>query len=267
GDARCRGIAGRQHRALSARVLRRAAAAHRDRAGAGAPAVADRLRRTGLGARRLDPGPGAQPARGPATVLWPHVPLHLARPLRRALRVGPRDGDERGTHRRDRALRRDMEQSKGPLYPQPDRRRPRRRVAGAGRGSAMGDGAVSAVPKQAFETLPGGRADARRAGLDALEARLREDLERLCLPAPDWLARPADDEALDVAIVGGGMSGLAAAAALWLLGVHRIRVFDRSPAGEAGPWVTHARMETLRSPKHLTGPALGLPSLTFRAWY
>ena len=131
----------------------------------------------------------------------------------------------------------------------------------------MGDGAVSAVPKQAFETLPGGRADARRAGLDALEARLREDLERLCLPAPDWLARPADDEALDVAIVGGGMSGLAAAAALWLLGVHRIRVFDRSPAGEAGPWVTHARMETLRSPKHLTGPALGLPSLTFRAWY
>jgi len=26
-------------------------------------------------------------------------------------------------------------------------------------------------------------------------------------------------------------------------------------------------METLRSPKHLTGPALGQPSLTFRAWY
>src|SRR3546814_6670871 len=26
-------------------------------------------------------------------------------------------------------------------------------------------------------------------------------------------------------------------------------------------------METLRSPKHLTGPAMGVPSLTFRAWY
>ena len=28
-----------------------------------------------------------------------------------------------------------------------------------------------------------------------------------------------------------------------------------------------ARMDTLRSPKHLTGPDLGVPSLTFRAWY
>src|ERR1700685_2205048 len=26
-------------------------------------------------------------------------------------------------------------------------------------------------------------------------------------------------------------------------------------------------METLRSPKHLSGPAMGVPSLTFRAWY
>lgn len=104
-------------------------------------------------------------------------------------------------------------------------------------------------------------------GLAALEARLHEDLERLCLPAEDWLARPADDPTLDVAIVGGGMSGLAAAAQLWLLGVHKIRVFDSNPAGEAGPWLTHARMETLRSPKDLVGPALGLPSLTFRAWY
>ncbi len=105
------------------------------------------------------------------------------------------------------------------------------------------------------------------SGLTALEARLREDLERLCLPAEDWLARAADDPILDVAIIGGGMSGLAAAAQLRLLGVRNIRVFDRNPVGEAGPWVTHARMESLRSPKHLVGPALGLPSLTFRAWY
>ena len=26
-------------------------------------------------------------------------------------------------------------------------------------------------------------------------------------------------------------------------------------------------MDTLRSPKHLTGPDLGFPALTFRAWY
>ncbi|KQP47719.1 FAD/NAD(P)-binding protein [Pseudorhodoferax sp. Leaf274] len=104
-------------------------------------------------------------------------------------------------------------------------------------------------------------------GLAALEQRLHEDLERLCLPAPDWLHRAEDDAVLDVAIVGGGMSGLAAAAALRLLGIQRVQVFDRNPAGEEGPWVAHARMETLRSPKHLVGPALGLPSLTFRAWY
>ncbi|MFK7966043.1 MAG: NAD(P)-binding domain-containing protein [Burkholderiaceae bacterium] len=108
---------------------------------------------------------------------------------------------------------------------------------------------------------------AEAIGLPALEARLYEDLERLCLPAQDWLARSPDDPVLDVAIVGGGMAGLTAAAQLWLLGVRKIRVFDSNPVGLAGPWATHARMETLRSPKHLVGPALGLPSLTFRAWY
>lgn len=107
----------------------------------------------------------------------------------------------------------------------------------------------------------------RDPGLIALESRLREDLERLCLPAEDWLRRPDSDPVLDVAIVGGGMSGLAAAAALRLAGVRQVRIFDRNRAGQAGPWVTHARMQTLRSPKHLVGPALGLPSLTFRAWY
>jgi len=105
------------------------------------------------------------------------------------------------------------------------------------------------------------------AGLAELEARLREDLERLCLPAPAWLVRADDDPVLDVAIVGAGQAGLAAAAALRLLGIARIRVFDRSAPGHEGPWLTHARMQTLRSPKHLVGPALELPSLTFRAWY
>jgi len=104
-------------------------------------------------------------------------------------------------------------------------------------------------------------------GLAALEERLREDLERLCLPTPAWLVRTDDDPVLDVAIVGAGQAGLAAAAALRLIGVDRVRVFDRSPPGREGPWVTHARMKTLRSPKHLVGPALQLPSLTFRAWY
>ena len=44
-------------------------------------------------------------------------------------------------------------------------------------------------------------------------------------------------------------------------------MIDRAPAGYEGPWVTFARMDTLRSPKQLAGPALGLPALTFRAWF
>ncbi|TCW85789.1 FAD-dependent oxidoreductase [Burkholderia sp. SRS-46] len=105
--------------------------------------------------------------------------------------------------------------------------------------------------------------------LAALEARLAEDLRWLDLPAPAWVPpRHADGvRVLDVAIIGGGMSGLAASAELRLLGIDNQRVFDRAPAGYEGPWITFARMETLRSLKQLPGPALGLPALTFRAWF
>ncbi|AWG27442.1 NAD(P)-binding domain-containing protein [Burkholderia cenocepacia] len=107
------------------------------------------------------------------------------------------------------------------------------------------------------------------AQLDALEARLAQDLRWLDLPAPSWVPpREADGvRVLDVAIVGGGMAGLAASAELRLLGIDNQCVIDRAPAGYEGPWVTFARMETLRSPKQLAGPALGLPALTFRAWF
>lgn len=71
----------------------------------------------------------------------------------------------------------------------------------------------------------------------------------------------------DVAIVGAGMLGLCAAAALQMLGITRVALLDRAPAGQEGPWVTYARMHDLRTPKDLAGPALGVPALTFRAWY
>ncbi|MEO7401258.1 MAG: NAD(P)/FAD-dependent oxidoreductase [Polaromonas sp.] len=105
-------------------------------------------------------------------------------------------------------------------------------------------------------------------GLQALEARLRQDLQWLGLPARRWVpSRQADGaEVLDTAIVGGGMAGLALAASLSHLGV-QTRIFDRAHQGFEGPWATTARMETLRSPKELTGPALGLAALTFRAWF
>lgn len=107
------------------------------------------------------------------------------------------------------------------------------------------------------------------AGLNKLETRLADDLSLLELPAKAWVPQTTFEGAavLDTVIVGAGMCGLVAAASLKLLGVANIVCLDRAPAGLEGPWSTFARMETLRSPKQLTGPALGLPSLTFRAWY
>src|SRR3546814_8473400 len=106
--------------------------------------------------------------------------------------------------------------------------------------------------------------------LEALERQGARDRDLLNAPAADWTVdRPGPDgETLpDVVVVGAGMCGIAAALALKLKGVRKLRVLDESEAGREGPWVTFARMETLRSPKHLTGPAMGVPSLTFRAWY
>ena len=108
------------------------------------------------------------------------------------------------------------------------------------------------------------------AGLPALEARLTQALEILNHPPRDWVpvtTGPDGQPVSDVLIVGGGMNGLAAAFALRRLGIVRIHQVDARPPGQEGPWLDYARMEYLRSPKHLTGPALGLPDLTFRAWW
>lgn len=106
-------------------------------------------------------------------------------------------------------------------------------------------------------------------GLDALEARLRQDLAWLGLPAKAWVPPRIVDghRVVDVVIIGAGMAGLVASAMPKRLGVANHVVLDKAPAGREGPWVTFARMRTLRSPKELTGPAMGLPALTFRAYY
>ena len=106
-------------------------------------------------------------------------------------------------------------------------------------------------------------------GLAALEQRLAHDLLCLGWPAKPWMPpQPAEDgmQVLDVAIIGAGQAGLAAAACLAQNGIHAV-LFDRQPLDFEGPWATTARMETLRSPKELTGPALGMAALTFRAWF
>lgn len=95
----------------------------------------------------------------------------------------------------------------------------------------------------------------------------RETL-RLLGPAPDnWVP---DHAGIDhnVAIVGGGQSGSAYAFALRRAGIGRVTVLDAAPDGAlAGVWRTRARMQKLRTPKNLVGPELGLPTLSFQAWY
>ena len=107
-------------------------------------------------------------------------------------------------------------------------------------------------------------------GLEQLEARIKFELSCLNLPAANWVPEqvaPDGEQVHDVVIIGGGMCGLVAAFALRSGGIRNLRILDRNPAGYEGPWLTYARMETLRSPKTLPGPAFGMGSLTFRAWF
>ena len=107
-------------------------------------------------------------------------------------------------------------------------------------------------------------------GLASLQSEVGRDLQYLSYPPPDWVPQtlgPDGRPILTVLIVGGGMCGQTAAFGLLREGVRNLRVIDRAPYGREGPWGTFARMPTLRSPKHLSGPDLGVPSLTFRAWY
>ena len=107
-------------------------------------------------------------------------------------------------------------------------------------------------------------------GLTAHQAVVPRDLALLGLPPGNWPATVPDPDGrpmLDVLVVGAGMCGIAAAAALLRNGIRNILVVDRAAEGREGPWMTYARMGTLRSPKHLPGPCAGVPALTFRAWY
>jgi FAD-dependent urate hydroxylase len=119
------------------------------------------------------------------------------------------------------------------------------------------------------------------AGLEAPEAPLPRslaDLERLVRReinigryAPKaWVLPhegPDHKPALDVLIVGAGQAGLALAHGLQQEHIERIRVIDENPRSQEGPWGTYARMPTLRTHKENGGIELGVPSLSFRAWY
>ncbi len=110
------------------------------------------------------------------------------------------------------------------------------------------------------------RRDGVAARLDALSRRVAWELETLTYPARDWV-RPLPGGALQVAVVGGGQAGLALAFALRRSRIGPVQVIDALPEGASAVWTGFARMETLRTPKHVIGPEGGVPSLSVRAWY
>ena len=116
---------------LPARVLGRPAPADRRGARDRARAEAAGRRRAGVGARRLDPGPGAEPAAQPPARDGPDADLHRPRPVGRAPHVRPRRGHVPGQDRRDRPERRPVQLPPPPLHRRAalGRARPRARAA------------------------------------------------------------------------------------------------------------------------------------------
>ncbi|MBB5693310.1 SidA/IucD/PvdA family monooxygenase [Muricoccus pecuniae] len=105
-----------------------------------------------------------------------------------------------------------------------------------------------------------------QTALARLAEEARRQLALLDYPRHPWV--PSRGEGvLDVAIVGAGQTGLVTAFGLLRERVQRVRVFDAAPRGGTGVWTTFARMRTLRTPKHVTGPDLGIPALTPRAYF
>ncbi|MBI3196505.1 MAG: SidA/IucD/PvdA family monooxygenase [Rhodospirillales bacterium] len=106
--------------------------------------------------------------------------------------------------------------------------------------------------------------------LAELDARVRRDLALISYPELRWLrplVGPGGEKVLDVLIVGGGQGGQALSFKLKLERIDNHLVIDRGPAGAEGPWRTFGRMKTLRTWKTVTGPDLGIPSLTYQSWF
>lgn len=90
---------------------------------------------------------------------------------------------------------------------------------------------------------------------------------RLLGPGTDnWIAA-RDDVDHDVAVIGGGQTGITTAHALKRAGVQRVTVLEGRPDPAELSWRSRARMLTLRTPKDISGPELGNPALSFRAWF
>ena len=95
----------------------------------------------------------------------------------------------------------------------------------------------------------------------------REALRLLGADPENWVPdRPGVDH--NVTVVGGSGSGSVFAFALRRAGIGRLTVIDAAEdESHAGVWLNRARMNKLRTPKNLPGPELGIPELSFQAWY
>ena len=96
------GPAGAGGGALPARILRRAAPAHRHRAGARPRPGGARRRRARLGPRRLGPGADPRADARPAGAARPRDPVHHPRPARRGPGLRPHRRDAARADRRGR---------------------------------------------------------------------------------------------------------------------------------------------------------------------
>ncbi|MFJ7637643.1 MULTISPECIES: NAD(P)-binding domain-containing protein [unclassified Peribacillus] len=105
--------------------------------------------------------------------------------------------------------------------------------------------------------------------IETLTKQVRTDLSYLSIGSNDRVdpSKQPAGHIYDAIIVGGGQSGLGTAFGLFREKISNILVIDENGEGLEGPWRTYARMVTLRTPKHLTTIDLGIPSLTFRAWW
>lgn len=105
--------------------------------------------------------------------------------------------------------------------------------------------------------------------LNQLNERVKADLSYIGFSNQSWVAPTTHPEGhvYDVIIVGGGQSGLSTAFSLLRERISNILILDENPAGYEGPWITYARMFTLRTPKFLPSIDLGVPSLTFQSWW
>ncbi|MGV1831993.1 SidA/IucD/PvdA family monooxygenase [Agrobacterium vitis] len=101
--------------------------------------------------------------------------------------------------------------------------------------------------------------------LNQLSEQVRRAIAQLEPVRLDWVAPAGTD--IDVAVIGGGQSGVAIAFGLRRAGIRRVQVFDAATPETAGVWNTIARMHTLRAGKGFTGLEQGIPELTFEHWY